>query len=89
MGLGLRDLLKKKEDTISLSEHQAAIDEINKNNEERENALHEELIGTSAEYKKAKIMADMAENSVIIWSSLLGVALASAGIKIYKAYKGE
>ena len=79
----------KREEMVSAADHQAAIDEINKNNEERENALHEELIGTSAEYKKAKIMADMAENSVMVWGSLLGVALASAGIKIYKAYKGE
>ena len=79
----------KREEMVSAADHQAAIDEINKNNEERENALHEEFIGTSAEYKKAKIMADMAENSVMVWGSLLGVALASAGIKIYKAYKGE
>ena len=79
----------KREEMVSVADHKAAIDEINKNNKERENALHEELIGTSAEYKRAKILADMAENSVTIWGSLLGVALASVGIKIYEAYKGE
>ena len=79
----------KREEMVSVADHKAAIDEINKNNEERENALHEKLIGASAEYKRAKIMADMAENSVTIWGSLLGVALASTAIKIYEAYKGE
>ena len=80
---------EEREEMVSVADHQAAVDEIKRKNEERENALHEELIGASTEYKRAKILADMAENSVTIWGSLLGVALASVGIKIYEAYKGE
>ena len=80
---------REREEMVSVADHKAALDELKTKNEERENALCEELNRTSYEYKKAKIMADMAENSVTIWGSLLGVALASVGIKIYEAYKGE
>ena len=79
----------KREETVSVADHKAALDELKTKNEERENALCEELNRTSYEYKKAELMADMAKKSVIIWSSLLGVALASAGLEIYNAYKGE
>lgn len=79
----------KREETVSVADHKAALDELKTKNEERENALCEELNRTSYEYKKAELSADMAKKSVIIWSSLLGVALASAGLEIYNAYKGE
>ena len=79
----------KREEMVSVADHKAALDELKTKNEERENALCEELNSTRYEYKKAELMVDMAKKSVIICGSLVGVALASAGINIYEAYKGE
>ena len=78
----------KREEMVSVADHKAALDELKTKNEERENALCEELNSTRYEYKKAELMADMAENSVIIWGGLLGIAIANAGLKIYNATKG-
>ena len=79
----------KREEMVSVADHQAALDELKRKNEERENALCEELNSTRYEYKKAELTADMAKKSVIIWGGLLGIAIARVGLEIYNATKGE
>ena len=79
----------KREEMVSVADHKAALDELKTKNEERENALYEELNSTRYEYKKAELTADMAKKSVIIWGGLLGIAIARVGLEIYNATKGE